>query len=103
MTIGERIKMLRSERGWSQEELAKKLGYQERSIISLVELGKRGIDTDTLIRYADLFGVTPTYLLGWENKNLSDSEIELIQRVAGNEHTKQMLLAYAEKLKDVIL
>lgn len=101
MTIGERIKMLRTQRGWTQEDLAKKLGYQERSIISLVELGKRGIDTDTLIKYADLLGVTPTYLLGWETA-LDEDEMHLIEYVASNEHTKQMLLSYAQKLKDVI-
>lgn len=37
MTIGEKIKMLREEREWSQEQLASRLGYKSRSTINKIE------------------------------------------------------------------
>lgn len=101
MTMGDRIKRLRQERGWSQKDLADKLGYQDRSIISLVEQGKRGIDIDTVVRYADLFGVEPTFLLGWETV-IDDDEQQLIDRVCQDEGMKKRLLAYATKLKEIL-
>lgn len=39
--IGKRIRDRRVELGLSQEELAKKLGYSGKSMISLIESGKR--------------------------------------------------------------
>lgn len=40
MTIYERIKMLRKNAGMSQEELARRCGYREKSMISRIESGK---------------------------------------------------------------
>lgn len=101
MTMGEKIKWLRHVKGWSQEDLAKMMGYQDRSIISLVESDKREVFAGSIIKYAELFGVTPLYLLGWEN-GFDDNEMRLLEYVAQNEHTKQMLMDYAMKLKDVV-
>ena len=102
MTIGERIKWMRTVRGWSQYELAVKMGYQDRSAISLVETNKRGIDAELIVKYAEVLGVTPTYLLGWEDDNLDENERELLYYVSSNEHTKKLLMSYAEKLKEVM-
>ena len=103
MTIGERIKKKRMEKGWTQNELAWKLGYVDKSAVSLVELGKRNIDHEMLIKYADVLGTTPTYLLGWERKGeFSEGEQELLNEIAKNDNTKFLLLDYALKLKEVL-
>lgn len=47
--IGERIKQRRESLGISQKELAEALGYNNRSMISLIESGRRALDVDQLI------------------------------------------------------
>ncbi|MBP5410921.1 MAG: helix-turn-helix transcriptional regulator [Lachnospiraceae bacterium] len=63
MTIYERIRALRTERGYSQAELAEKVGYVGRSAISKVENGERDISQSMIAKYAEALGVTPAYLL----------------------------------------
>lgn len=67
MTIYERIRALRIAQGMSQEELAKKVGYEGRSAISKVENGDRNVSQSMLIKYAGALGVTPAQLLGGED------------------------------------
>ena len=61
--IGERIRQLRGERGWSQRELAARAGVVNASMISYYELGERCPSYETLLRLADVFHVTTDYLL----------------------------------------
>lgn len=67
MEFKDRLKDLRNEKGVSQEELGKVLGY-EHATISQYESGKRKPDFDTLHKIADYFNVTTDYLLGRTNK-----------------------------------
>ena len=60
--IGDRIYTLRNKQGLAQMELAKKLGVSRASIANY-ESGKQRIQTDDLYRVAQLFNVTPFYLL----------------------------------------
>lgn len=46
--IGLRIKNRRMELGMSQMELAKKLGYSSRSMISFIESGQRALDINQI-------------------------------------------------------
>ena len=39
-TMYDRIKKLRNSLGWSQEELAKKVGYADKTSIAKIEAGK---------------------------------------------------------------
>lgn len=83
MTIYDRIKSLRIKKGMSQDELAKKVGYESRSAISKVENGSRDISQSMIEKYASALDVTPTFLLyGDESQNgeqqytVSDTEQE---------------------------
>ena len=59
IAIGNRIRELRQLRGWSQRELAEKLG-SHRPIVCRVENGRVGCQSiDTILRYARAFDVTP--------------------------------------------
>lgn len=51
--IGQRIKERRESLGISQVELAEILGYSHRSMVSLIESGKRALDVDQLIPLVD--------------------------------------------------
>ena len=62
MKIGHVISKLRYEFGYSQIELAEKLGITKGSV-GMNETDKRKPDYDTLIKLADLFHVSVDYLL----------------------------------------
>lgn len=47
--IGARIKAAREERGLSQEELSKRLGFKDRQILSNIESGRRKVAVDELM------------------------------------------------------
>lgn len=60
----ERIKMLRKQKGWSQETLAQKAGYTDRSMISKIEKGCVDLQRSQLIRFAEVLGTTASELIG---------------------------------------
>lgn len=62
MTIGEKILNLRKARGWSQEELAERIGVS-RQAVSRWESDSAKPDADKIIAICDLFGVSADYLL----------------------------------------
>ena len=64
--FGSRIQKLRSDRGWSQAVLAKRLGVST-SMIAHYESGDRFPSLDTLIATTRTFGVSSDYLLGIDN------------------------------------
>lgn len=70
--LGERIRQLRTSRGWSQRELARQAGVVNASMISYYELGERLPSYGTLLRIADVFHISTDYLLrGSESKKLT--------------------------------
>lgn len=69
MTIGDKILNMRKARGWSQEELADRVGVT-RQAISRWESDSAKPDADNIITICDLFGVSADYLL----RDMSDCE-----------------------------
>lgn len=65
MTMGEKILNLRKARGWSQEELAERVGVT-RQAVSRWESDSAKPDADKIIALCDLFGVSADYLLRGE-------------------------------------
>lgn len=66
MEIGKRIRELRNEKNYSQEDLAKLLKVR-RTAISRWELAQNEPDLTTVVELAKIFDVTADYLLGLEN------------------------------------
>ena len=66
MNINEKIKYLRKQLKMSQQELADKVGYQDKSAISKVERGERDITQTMIVKYANALNTTPAYLMGWD-------------------------------------
>ena len=60
--IGKNIKRLRIEQGWTQEELAFRLGTSQPKISDL-EAGQHNPRMDTLRKLAEVFGVDAGSLL----------------------------------------
>ena len=63
MEIHDRIRLLRKERGMSQETLAKLSGYGDRSTISRVENGEIDLPHSKLVSISDALRCDPMYLL----------------------------------------
>lgn len=62
MSLQERVKELRKEHGWSQGELAERVGADPAQI-SRYENGRITPSADIIVRLADTFGVSTDYLL----------------------------------------
>lgn len=63
--IGEKIKQLRLDRELSQDELAKRSGYDSRSAINKIELGLRDISQTKIKAIAEALGVGVGEILCW--------------------------------------
>lgn len=70
--IGDNIKWLRKQRGYSQEALARKMNIKQASV-SLWESGKTTPDTKYLSEIANLFGVPIDFLFSNEERRELDS------------------------------
>lgn len=79
--IGKFIAELRKERKMTQEKLAGLL-YVDRTTISKWELGQNNINTDTLIKIADIFNLTINEIIIGEKK--TDDNIKEINGVTVN-------------------
>lgn len=73
--FGMNLKKLRLEKGMSQEELAKKLGYKGRSAINKIETGVNDMPRDMVVRCAEVLGVSPLDLFFYEY--LPDSDFHI--------------------------
>lgn len=62
-TMYERIRDLRIERGMSQDDLAKAMGYSDRSMITKIEGGKVDISQKKIVTFAKVLETTPRYLM----------------------------------------
>ena len=60
--MGMRIRQLRLSHGWSQTELARRVGVN-KSVISFYELGARFPTYENLLRISDIFNVSTDYLI----------------------------------------
>lgn len=71
----DRIRDLRLIRGMSQQELAEKAGYKDRSAINLIENGKRNITESRIMAIAKALGVTPSFLMDGDKFDLKSPDI----------------------------
>lgn len=79
MTIGDKIKQLRTEREWSQEQVARMLGYKSRSTINKIELGINELTQSKIVAFANLFGVEPWQLLNDEPLNMDEIKSQWVR------------------------
>lgn len=68
METHENIKKLREKLGWSQEELAEKVGYTDRSSIAKIEAGKVDLQQSKIAAFAAALSVSPAQLMKSEAK-----------------------------------
>ena len=69
MNIYERIRHRREQLDMSQEELASKIGYKDRTAVSKMENGQRQIKQSMIVKLAAALDTTPSYLMGWDRED----------------------------------
>jgi transcriptional regulator with XRE-family HTH domain len=90
MQFGERLRGLREDRGWSQQEAAERAGVSHTHIRAL-ELGRHAPTIRVVRQLARAFGVPVTALIGMDG--YSDSVLDEITRLAsGLTPERQVLL-----------
>lgn len=80
MEIGEKIKNRRNELGWSQRDLAEKMGYTNNSTIAKIEQGKTDVTQSRVIQFSKVLGVSIAYLLDWDNDETVSEKVTLTKR-----------------------
>lgn len=90
-TIGARIKARRQELKMTQRDLAARMGYKDHTTITRTEAGKVDLPQSRVAQFAEVLGVTPGYLLGW------DQEPEDLADVAARVLLDQDLLRMVEQ------
>ena len=83
MTLGERIKRLRRERGWSQAQLGNKLAVHQKQV-SGYERDVHVPSTDLLVRVAEAFDVSLDYLVSGsrgDSERIDVADRELIRHM----------------------
>ena len=92
--IGKRLKVLRNERGLSQEELASIFGFKDRQTVSAIETGVRRITVDELVLAVEKLGVPLEYftdpfrLVGegrfsWRHTGVETDQLREYEYIAG--------------------
>ena len=72
--IGKRIKNRRKELGITQEELAQKLGYKNKSTIAKIENGTNDIVQSKVVEFAKALDTTVAALMGWDDTEPEQEE-----------------------------
>lgn len=66
LQLYENIKTLRRAARMTQEELARRTGYTDRSSIARIEKGEIDLPQSKIKQFAAALGTTPGHLLGWD-------------------------------------
>lgn len=69
MSLGQNIRLYREKLGMSQEELAKKLGYKDRSTIAKIESNVNDITQSKIVAIAKVLQTSPAALMGWDSQS----------------------------------
>ena len=75
MNIGEKIKSLRLKKQLTQDDVAQITGTTKQAIYKYETGIVTNIPLDKIEKMADLFGVAPSYLMGWEENTPDEPQL----------------------------
>jgi len=110
MTIGERIKQLRTEKEITQTELADIIGTTKQNIYKYENGIITNIPSDKIEAISNYFQVSPAFLMGWNN--LTPSESKTLNRTSNSNFSAdeiqyikkyRTLDTYGKKMIDCVL
>lgn len=89
------IKEKRKDLGISQDELAKRVGYSGKSMISKIEKGEVDLSTNMIKKFSKALGTTPSELLGNPIYESTDNAV-IIERLEASARTAKALELYSQ-------
>ena len=105
MTISDRIKQLRQERGWTQSELGEQLHVHQKQISSY-ERGVNLPSTEILIKMAEVFNVTLDYLAfesQGQSAKINIQDRELLRRFEAVDPLPEPYRVMAREMLDLLV
>ena len=99
ITLYNNIKKRRIELGMTQTELAYKVGYSDKGMISKVENGKVDIPQSLILKFAEALHTTPAYLMGWGDDDSDQPKGD--REEALNEYAKRLFEHYQEASPEI--
>lgn len=100
METFENIRQLRKQLGLTQQELALKVGYTDRSTIAKIESGTVDLSQSKIATFAAVLGVTPAQLMGIEEKPTAIESDELLRQT---DEVKELLKKIAPEQRESVL
>ena len=79
MTIGQRIKIARERKDLTLDEVAKRCNTTKQTIFKYENEIVTNIPYDKIVLLSNALNVSPSYLFGWEEKEISPSEPTLTE------------------------
>lgn len=79
MSVGLRIKLAREQKNLTLEEVAKRCETTKQTIFKYENEIVTNIPYDKIVLLSKALDVSPSYLFGWEEKEISPSEPELTE------------------------
>lgn len=101
-TVGGRIKKLRTDACFTQEQLAEKLHLEGKSAISNYENNSRGVSAEMLTQLSHLFHVSADYILNGDVPDNLDPIVNEAIEILNNlktEKAKQSALAMLRQIQ----
>lgn len=92
--FGDKIRELRLQRGWTQQEVAERVGLK-KSMISMLERNERKPSFEVLEAFADVFNVDLDMLA-----NDRRSQTDELRDMLKSNHKLRMLLSASSKLNE---
>ena len=100
ITLYNNIKKRRQEIGMTQSELAYRVGYSDKGMISKVENGKVDIPQSLILKFAAALKTDPAHLMGWET-DISDVKPKGDREEALNEYAKTLYEHYQKASPEI--
>jgi len=107
--IAERIKILRKEKGYTQEQLADKLGLNAKSSIANYESGANAPSDEIKSKMCELFGCSMDYLVGksefktieedFDNYSITQNKLIILKTI--ERYHSEYVITYSLKEEDV--
>ena len=100
-TVGGRIKKLRTDAGYTQEELAARLHLEGKSAISNYENNSRGVSAEMLMQLSRLFHVSADYILNGDSPDNLDPIVNEAIEILNNLKTDKAKKSALELLRQI--
>ena len=100
-TVGGRIKKLRTDAGFTQEELAIELHLEGKSAISNYENNSRGVSAEMLTQLSRLFHVSADYILNGDSPDNLDPIVNEAIEILNNLKTDKAKKSALEMLRQI--